>query len=119
MVVWVGGLWTSERDIRYASGRFLDPRAAHFWDAKKALTKSWRRTLGLDQDPWDVYLLYGPQARWTGADPPRPDFWMQMLGVPQAPVFDAETFSDRARGMLALLPAAPEDASRPDPLTGR
>jgi hypothetical protein len=100
MVVWVGGAWITDRDIRYASTRFLDPRAAHLWDSRGALTKAYRRTLKVPDDPWDVYLVYGPQARWTGADPPVPDYWMQMLGFPQAPLFDPAEFGNRVRGML-------------------
>ncbi|MBI5838414.1 MAG: hypothetical protein HZB25_14350 [Candidatus Eisenbacteria bacterium] len=93
-------MWISKRDIRSASGRLLDPRVTHYWDSRRAMAKAFRRTLKLDQDAWDVYLIYGPRARWTDPDPPPPDYWMQMLGVPQAPVFDAAEFAARARAEL-------------------
>jgi hypothetical protein len=99
-VVWVGGLWVGERDVHSASSRLLDPRATHYWDSRRALTRAFRRTLKLDQDPWDVYLIYGPRARWAGVDPPAPDFWMQLLGVPQAPVFRPAEFAARAKREL-------------------
>jgi hypothetical protein len=99
-VIWVGGFWITGRDVGYAGTRIQDPRVAHYWDSRHALTRAYRRTLQTDQDPWDVYLVYGPAARWSGPDPPRPDFWMQMLGVPQAPVFNAQEFAARVRGML-------------------
>lgn len=38
------------------------------------------RRLGLRGTAWDVYLVYGRSARWDGADPPVPTFWMHQLG---------------------------------------
>ena len=32
----------------------------------------------------DVYLLYGPETRWDGSDPPAPAYWMNQLGGPTA-----------------------------------
>jgi len=106
LAAWTGGGWlVMDRDITEASRSAPDPRVTHAWDAKRALTRAYRRTLGTDRDPWDVYLLYGPGARWSGADPPAPDFWMQRLGLPQAPVFDPGTFADSVLAKLARLPA--------------
>lgn len=103
-VIWVRTSWfTGERDVPGATARLLDPRVTHYWDGRRAAMKAFRRALGVDRDPWDIYLVYGPAARWTGADPPAPDFWMQMLGVPQAPVFDAEEFAARVRMMAGAV----------------
>ncbi len=108
-VVWVGSWWISTGQVEAASRTLLDPRVRHFWDSKKALVKAYRRTLRANQDPWDVYLLYGPEARWTGADPPPPDFWMQNLGIPGAPVFDATVFAEQARQELERAAPAPAE----------
>jgi hypothetical protein len=63
------------------------------------LMAAFTKRLGLSYDAWDVYFVYGPSACWEGADPPSPDFWMQMAGV-DAPAFDGATF---AREALARL----------------
>ena len=101
---WVGGGLLFGRDIDAASRYLPDPRVSHFWDDKRAVTHAYRRALAVNQDPWDVYLLYGPQAHWTGADPPAPDFWMQKVGFPQAPLFDGGTFAAHAGDMLGRTP---------------
>jgi hypothetical protein len=57
-------------------------------------------TLGLGQDAWDIYLLYGPDTRWDGTDPPAPAYWMTQLGGTNAPLLDTRTFADHARNLL-------------------
>jgi hypothetical protein len=63
------------------------------------------RTLGFSEDAWDVYLLYGPSARWDGDLPPKPDFWMHQLGEKDhprvdGPYLDADVFATRANALL-------------------
>jgi hypothetical protein len=53
---------------------------------------------GIPSEPaWDVFILYGPDARWDGERPPAPAYWMHQLGTakrPRAtgPYWNAEVF---------------------------
>ena len=99
-MVWVRKTGAIERDVAGATSRAMDPRALHFWDGKKAVMDGYRAPLGIDQDAWDVYLLYGPGAKWEGKAPPKPDFWMQNIGAPQAPQFEPGAFAAEAWALL-------------------
>ena len=111
LVVWVPMLAGRATMIPRAMTVISDRRAEHFWDGQGALMRAYRRVLGLDQDAWDVYLIYGPDARWDGPAPPVPAYWAhQLRGVKAVPCLDDETFAAKAK---ALLDAA--DAARATP----
>ncbi len=81
-----------------------DARAAHYWDAQRALPPLFAPLLGLPAGwpAWDVYLAYAAGARWRDGTP-APALWHHQLGnEPAAPVLDGATF---ARGVLELLVA--------------
>jgi len=69
--VWVPFLGGT-RDAASLSQRVLpDPRVVQFWD-ESALTSAWfaehvERSSAL---AWDVYYLYGPDARWSDVPGP-------------------------------------------------
>jgi hypothetical protein len=95
-----------ERDVPRATREMPDARAAHYWDGDSLLVKGYRETLGLDEDAWDIFLIYGPDARWEGDRPPAPDYWMHQLGSArsprvQGPYLDADTFLRELRARLA------------------
>jgi len=46
------------------------------------------------------YLLYGPDARWDGPNPPQPQYWMHQLTGVTGPALDANAFADHARALL-------------------
>ena len=100
-VVWVPKLGGAEKHVPLATRFMPDPRGTHYWDEGGRLMRRYTRVLALDEDAWDVYLLYGPEARWDGDLPPAPRFWMHQLGsgVP-APELDAQDFARRARALL-------------------
>ena len=66
-----------EADLEAAS--FTDLPVTHRWDGERKLGSMFSETLGLKSIAWDVYLLYGPGARWTSDVPPAPEFWMHQL----------------------------------------
>ena len=68
-----------------------DPRVRHFHDARRSCGQAVARSLGADEGKiaWDVYLLYGADAVWTGDLPPVPLDWVHQL--------TGSTWADRAR----------------------
>ncbi len=101
-VVWVPMSRGMERDVPNATVEVPDARATHYWDGDGQLMKGYREVLGMNEPAWDIYLLYGPEARWDGDRPPRPSYWMHQLGSKRrprvnAPFWDAAAFLDRVR----------------------
>lgn len=109
-VVWVPKLYGQASDVPTATRFVSDPRAQHFWDDSSVLVHQYDTVLGLGEDAWDVYMIYGPQARWAGAVPPAPDFWMHQLHLPpragaSGSVLNAQVFA--AHADTALRTRAP------------
>jgi hypothetical protein len=100
-VVWVPKLYGQESDVPTATKFVPDPRATHFWDGSAVLVHGYDTVLGIDQDAWDVYMIYGPTARWDGPQAPHPDFWMTKLRTDKAPRFDATVFAGQANMALS------------------
>ncbi len=89
-----------------ATSFVADARARHYWDGGGELGRRYRALLDLSEDAWDVYFVYGPDARWDAGLPPRPDWWMHQLGSKEAPrvvgpYFDAEEFARRTFRLLS------------------
>ena len=84
-MVWVPKLRGLERDVASATMQVPEPRARHFWDAPGVLVSGYRDTLRLPEDAWDVFLLYGPDAKWEGSRPPEPAYWAHQLGSKDKP----------------------------------
>lgn len=100
-MVWVPKLFGHESDVATATRFVPDPRAMHFWDGSGLLVQQYDTVLGINQDAWDVYLLYGADARWTGDMPPKPDFWMTKLSTDKGPRFDPDAFAAQANRALS------------------
>jgi hypothetical protein len=70
--VWLNMLSGDSR-AQWNSGTLNDSRATHLWDEPKAIGMWFAQ--GVSRQPggiaWDVYALYGPDARWS-QDPPPP-----------------------------------------------
>ena len=104
-VVWLPMFRDTEADVPGAATRVPDRRALHYWDGHKALSKGLTAALSLPEPAWDIFLVYGPGARWDAALPPRPDFWMHQLGTKarprvNGPYLDAEILESRVRGLM-------------------
>ena len=63
---------------------------------------------------WDVWLIYGPEAKWEGNNPPRPRLLMNQLdalrGSTESPHLDSPIFAQQVRALLAQL--APPTATQ-------
>jgi len=105
-VIWVPKLRGQASSIDTASARVPDPRILHFWDGGAQLMNAYQDVLGLPEDAWDVFLLYGPEARWDQPQPPRPRLWMHQLGAKDkprvsGPFLDPEEFARQTRVLLS------------------
>jgi hypothetical protein len=104
-VIWVPKLRGEEKDVPVATRLVPDARAEHYWDGSSAVMGQFTRTLRFSEDAWDVYLIYGPEARWNDEIPPKPEYWMHQLGSKKSPrvdgpYLDAAVFAARANKML-------------------
>jgi hypothetical protein len=99
-VVWVPQLFGTHDDAIRASRLIDDSRTIHYWDGSDVTGVDFERVLRTPGPAWDVYLLYAPGIRWTAALPPPPTFWMQQLGVQNAPYLDPSVLADRVRALL-------------------
>ena len=59
-----------------------------------------QRVLGLDEDAWDVFMLYDASASWTGDLPPPPTYWMHQLSTSRASHLEPEEFAKQANALL-------------------
>jgi hypothetical protein len=84
-VVWVPKSRGLERDVAAATTIHPEARARHYWDAPSVLVEGFQASLGLPEDAWDLFLLYGPGARWESGNPPAPEYWAHQLGSPDKP----------------------------------
>lgn len=101
-MVWQPKQGGREDDVAEATATFPDRRARHFWDETGWTLEHFKGPIDIGVDAWDLYLLYGPDARWEGAEPPRPAYWMhQLWGVDNGPQLDAGVFADHVRQALA------------------
>ncbi len=112
-IVWLpifGGDFKGEQ--RNLSRSFGDRRVSYFSDPESLSGKLWERVLKTERlIAWDVYLLYGPDAKWE-QDPPPPDYWMHQLGgVLKAPKFNEGVFREKLKDMLAETKTLPTDES--------
>jgi hypothetical protein len=105
--VWQPKRGGKEKDVPEATATFPDQRASHFWDGEGWTVQHYKAVLGINVDAWDLYLIYGADARWDGAEPPKPIFWMhQLWGVDNGPPLDADVFGARVKDALAAMPGA-------------
>jgi hypothetical protein len=111
-VVWVpilrkAQLETSAQDV---SDTVADPRAAQFADVDGALSKAYASVINLPPPipAWDVYFVFGPDARWPegqGSKPPTPIYWMHQLGraAPPELSLNAKQLNLYVGGMLLKI----------------
>jgi hypothetical protein len=103
------------QDVPEAARLLKNSNVHHYWNLSGAFGRLLSSGVGLrnGDDPvyaWDVWLLYGPEAKWTGEEPPRPQLLMHQLGVLQGssqfPPLDTRVFAQRTQTLLAQLPPA-------------
>ena len=79
-----------------------DPRAHHYWDGDRVIGSLYRilktetETIDLEDEAWDVWLLFDQNAKW-GAEPPQPVWWEHQLDIaPPERMLDEVRFASKA-----------------------
>ncbi|HME00416.1 MAG TPA: hypothetical protein VKM93_24180 [Terriglobia bacterium] len=110
-VVWLpvlrsGGWESAARD---QGERIPDPRARRYYDADTSVGKTYGPLLRLPRGlpAWDVYMVFGRDARWE-AQPPAPAYWMHQLGL--AAPSDLRLDGNRLAGVVKGLLNSPGSA---------
>jgi hypothetical protein len=113
------------RDIPKAAQLLHNPQVQHYWNSSGAFGRLLSGAVGLENGKgpvyaWDVWLLYGPEAKWEGTDPPRPRLLMHQLSAlrdsGKFPHLNSRDFAQQVQALLAQLPpppAAPATARAP------
>jgi hypothetical protein len=101
------------KDVADAEQLLNNPNVQHYWNPSGAFGRLLSHAVGLrnSEGPvyaWDVWLLYGPEAKWERTDPPRPRLLMHQLGAlassTEFPHLDSRAFAQQVRTLLAQLP---------------
>ena len=108
------------KDISPAAQLLHNAHVQNYWNPSGAFGNLLSNAVGLKSGDrqvyaWDVWLIYGPEAKWEGTDPPRPRLLMQQLGAlhgsTEFPRLDTQVFAQRVRALLAQLPPPPPPAA--------
>lgn len=95
-VLWVPRSGGREKDVSSATRVIADASAHEYWDGGNLLGIDHKQVLGWRGNVWDVYMVYGPKAHWTGDLPPVPDFFMHQISE-KGPRLDAAVFGQKLK----------------------
>ena len=111
-IVHVPVLGAKEKDTQRTCKLLKANPANHFWDPEGEFGRALASGVELKDKKgksvyaWDVWLMYGPDAEWTGDNPPKPALLMHQLNAlaegSQYDFFDSEKFAARVAGALKL-----------------
>jgi len=101
----IGG---SDKDIPAAAELLHTTLARHYWNPTGDFGRQMSQVLGLlhGSSPvyaWDLYMIFPPNAVWSGQDPPQPSYLMHQLpGLDNQkfPPWDGKTFATKVRDAL-------------------
>ena len=98
--VWVPILPSDAKvTVGRATKRLDEPRVSHWWDGDNVLTQGYAPVLGIDDQAWDVYLLYDKDAEW-GDTPPKPTYWQEQLGISKETQLDGPKLTAEIKKLL-------------------
>jgi hypothetical protein len=98
-VLWVPRSGGREKDVPDATRVIADASAHEFWDGDNLMGTQYKQVLGWRGNAWDIYMVYGPKARWNGDLPPVPDFFMHQTSEKGPRLYAAE-FGTRVKQLL-------------------
>ena len=100
-------------DVPKAAQLLHNRQVRHYWNPSAAFGQMLSQAVGLKNNEhpvyaWDVWLIYGPEAKWEGANPPRPRLLMNQLGALRGSTefrrLDSHVFAQQVNALLAQLP---------------
>ena len=100
------------KDVPPAAELLHNPQVHHYWNPSGTFGQMLAEAVGLKRDgkvvyAWDVWLIYGPEANWTGAAPPMPYRLMHQLWALEHssfPHLDGKAYAREVHQLLAKLP---------------
>ena len=101
-VMWVPRSGGREEDVPAATRVIADSAAHEFWDGNDLFGTQYKQVLGWRSNAWDVYMVYGPKAIWSGDLPPVPDFFMHQTSE-KGPRLDATVFRAKVKPLISDL----------------
>jgi hypothetical protein len=112
-------------DVPKAAQLLHNLQVRNYWNPSGAFGQMLSQAVGLKNSEhavyaWDVWMIYGPEAKWTGPNPPRPRLLMNQLGAlrgsTEFPHLDSRVFAQQVQALLTQLPppiATPASAGSP------
>jgi hypothetical protein len=96
-------------DVPEAATLLHNENVRHYWNPSASFGWELAEAAGLKHgdEPvyaWDVWLIYGPEATWDGANPPQPHLLMHQLVLLKdsgLPPLDSEAFAKEVHELLA------------------
>lgn len=85
------------------SSRVSDPRAVHYVDPHGFSGKAYSSILNFPyhSPAWDVYLVFGPEARWDDRTPSPADWMYQGEGFDRARLLDGRKLAELVQKLVA------------------
>ncbi len=105
----IGG---NDKDIPAAAELLHTSLARHYWNPTGDFGRQMSHVLGYWNGrrwvyAWDTWIIYPPDAVWSGPNPPPPAFLMHQLsgleGNPKFPFLDSKVFATKVNVMVARL----------------
>lgn len=87
-----------------AAALVTDRRARHYWDPDMAVGSLYQDDLGLPEPAWDVWLLFGREAKWGEGGPGAAWWEHQIRGLPDSRWLDPQRFAHRAGALASPRP---------------
>ena len=103
-VVHVPTLGAREDHVAETIPLLQGPRIHHYWEDSGIIGQHYTEVMDVFMYVWDFWAIYGPDARWEGTLPPKPDYFEHQLGstsgrsrgFPKELVLDASRFAEKA-----------------------
>ncbi len=103
-VVHVPTLGAKEEHVADTIPLLNGPRVHHYWEDTGIIGSHYSDVMDVGMYVWDFWAIYGPDARWEGTLPPKPDYYEHQLGVtsrkfrtfPKERVLNADRFAMQA-----------------------
>lgn len=115
-VVHMPVLGAKEKDTQRTCKVLKANAATHYWDPTGEFGRTLASGIGLKDKKgkqvyaWDVWMMYGPDAEWTGNGPPKPTLFMHQLNAlsegPAYDFFDSEKFAAQVADALKRTASA-------------